>query len=204
MTFRFRHALQLTSLCLIFGWHSAQAWEAETVPEGSPVKVWTEAVPDSNFKAFKGEVLIQATPQQILEVIRNTEKLPEWYHNTIEANRLQTISESESINYTVTKTPWPVTNRDSVTQSSIQPQEDDSIKVILKGVPDAYPQQQDRIRVPRLDGYWLLQPHGDQTKVTLQISAEPGGEIPSWLANAMVVDMPNNTLTNLKNRIEKP
>ncbi|CAN8140402.1 START domain-containing protein [uncultured Thiomicrorhabdus sp.] len=183
--------------------HPAQAWQAEEVPEGSPVKVWTEAVEGSSFKAFKGEVEIQASASKILAVIQDTEKLPQWYHNTIEAKRLKDVGANQVINYTVTKAPWPVSNRDSVTQSTTEKLADGAIKITLKGVPDAYPKQEDKIRVPRLNGFWLLQPQDNMTKVTLQISAEPGGEIPSWLANAMVIDMPNNTLSNLKTRVEK-
>jgi len=77
----------------------------------------------------------------------------------------------------------------------------------MRAQPDAYPPQIGLIRVPRLEGFWKLQPqHSDTSqpsvKVTLQISTEPGGDIPSWLVNAMVVDMPFNSLKNLKERVE--
>ena len=36
----------------------SSAWQLEPTDESSSVKVWTEPMPNSNFKAFKGEVVI--------------------------------------------------------------------------------------------------------------------------------------------------
>ncbi|WP_319379735.1 START domain-containing protein [Thiomicrorhabdus sp.] len=181
-----------------------QKWQAQAVEDGSSVQVWTRAVPGSNFKAFRGEVDISSPLKSVLQTIHQTEKLPEWYHNTIEARKLKTLAPGESINYSVTRAPWPVSNRDSVVHSTTQYQADGSVQIALQAEPNTYPPQDGRIRISKLDGFWKLQPiDASHTKVTLQISAEPGGEIPSWLANAMVVDMPFYTLSNLKHRLEK-
>ncbi|WP_319557604.1 START domain-containing protein [Thiomicrorhabdus sp.] len=191
--------------CIVCPSYAATAdWQVQEVEEGSPVQVWTKEVQGSNFKAFRGEVEIQAPIKSVLQTIHQTDKLPEWYHNTTEARKLKTISDGESINYSVTHAPWPVSNRDSVVHSTTKHQADGSVLITLQAEPNAYPPQEGRIRISKLDGSWKLQPIDDNhTTVTLQIAAEPGGEIPSWLANAMVVDMPFNTLNNLKQRLEK-
>ena len=44
----------------------------------------------------------------------------------------------------------------------------------------------------------------DQTEVTYQVHTEPGGSVPSWLANKFVVEAPFNTLKALKAAAEKP
>jgi len=73
----------------------------------------------------------------------------------------------------------------------------------LTARPNMYPKQDNKIRIPKLEGYWKLVPLDKmKTEVTFQVAAEPGGEIPSWLANAMVIDMPFHTLNNLKERVE--
>jgi hypothetical protein len=58
--------------------------------------------------------------------------------------------------------------------------------------------------VAQVDGFWKFTPKGaDQIEVTYQVHTEPGGDVPSWLANKFVVDAPFNTLKALRERAEK-
>lgn len=195
--------LSLTGMLASFNSTQVYAWSLEPTDEDSPVQVWTQAVPNSSFKAFKGQVVINQPLAKTYAVIHDTKNIPKWYHNTPIAKKLKIINENQSLTYSVTKTPWPVNDRDSVTLVTNTPLNNGGMLIKLKAMPDAYPLQKGKIRIPRLDGFWKLIPKNEkQTEVTFQISAEPGGEIPSWLANAMVIDMPFYTLTNLKNRLE--
>jgi hypothetical protein len=58
--------------------------------------------------------------------------------------------------------------------------------------------------VAEVKGFWKLVPKGDATEVTYQVHTEPGGSVPSWLANKFVVEAPFNTLKHLKARAERP
>ena len=59
------------------------------------------------------------------------------------------------------------------------------------------------VRIPYLDGFWLLEKIDDnKTKVTYQVHADPGGTIPAWLANATAVNNPYETLRNMRVNIE--
>lgn len=129
--------------------------------------------------------------------------IPKWYHNTSIAKQILVLDANQSLNYTVTTAPWPVKNRDSVTLVTDRPQVNGEYLIEFSARPEEYPEQANRIRIPKLEGFWKLVPLAkNKTEVTLQIAAEPGGKIPSWLANSMVIDMPLFSLTNLKDRIE--
>jgi len=181
----------------------AQVWELQETEENSPVLVWTKAIPGSNFKAFRGQVTINDSLKKTLAVIKDTANIPKWYHNTSIAKQIVILDANQSLNYTVTTAPWPVTNRDSVTLVTDKPQASGEYLIELNARPEEYPEQVNRIRIPKLEGFWKLVPlTANKTEVTLQIAAEPGGEIPSWLANSMVIDMPFYSLTNLKKRVE--
>ncbi len=182
---------------------TVSAWDLQATDESLPVQVWTQAVEGSEFKAFRGAVNIEAPLDKVLNVVTDTEKYPEWYHNNKVAKKLQNISATQSLNYAITTAPWPVTNRDSVTLSTKKPQANGDYLIELEGKPNAYPLQDGLIRVPKMQGYWKLEKlSANETKVTLQITAEPGGKVPSWLANSTVIDMPLYTLSNLKKRVE--
>lgn len=54
------------------------------------------------------------------------------------------------------------------------------------------------VRIRKGSGYWDLEEDNDgNVKVVYQFHGEPGGEIPSWLANSFVVSHPLVTLNNL-------
>ncbi|MBN2865489.1 MAG: START domain-containing protein [Thiotrichales bacterium] len=187
------------------------AWEQQSYinqdTSDSAVKVWTKTVEGSDFKAFRGEVIINAPLNDIVSVIRDTQNVPKWYYKSKLAKQLKRLNDHQSLNYSVTDLPWPVSDRDSVILATVTNGADGSVNIQMTGQPDAYPRQDGLVRVPKLEGFWKLEPQNTQTahpsvKVTLQVSTEPGGEIPSWLTNAMVVDMPLNSLSNLKKRVE--
>ena len=91
--------------------------------------------------------------------------------------------------------PWPVTGRDVVIHVTTEKTADGTVIRHLKADPTYIPEEKGQIRVPKLVGEWKLQPKGQGvTEVTYQVETEPGGSIPSWLANSFVVDAPLNTL----------
>ena len=72
----------------------------------------------------------------------------------------------------------------------------------MEGLPDYGPKKEDLVRIPSIKGYWLFEKLGAQkTKITYQVLANPGGSIPSWIANAGTVDSPFNTLKSLRKRL---
>lgn len=100
--------------------------------------------------------------------------------------------------------PWPVTGRDVVIHVTTEKTADGTVIRHLKADPTYIPEEKGQIRVPKLVGEWKLQPKGQGvTEVTYQVETEPGGSIPSWLANSFVVDAPLNTLKGLRSAAEK-
>ena len=196
--------IALPLIVMFFYSGNGTAWDLQPTDESSSVKVWTKAVKNSKFKAFKGQVQINAPLDRVLHVIRDTEQIPSWYYRTQKAVKLKKINDSQSLSYSVTSAPWPVSNRDSVTLSTKRALPNGDYLIELMAQPDAYPKQPGLVRIPKLDGFWKLHVISTNiTEVTFQIAAEPGGDIPSWLANSMVIDMPFYTLSNLKAKLEK-
>ncbi len=192
-----------------FAASDAEALQAKSTTEwvmqldDEAIQVWTAKVKGSKFKQFKGAVQINAPIDAVVNLIQDTEQLPEWYYNTVSAKRLQSMGPNQSLKYAITKTPWPVTDRDSVVLGTKTFSEDGTITITLEGRPDEYPLQENLIRIPKLSGYWRITPTStSSTHVEFMVAAEPGGEIPSWLANSMVIDMPFYTLRNLREKLE--
>ncbi len=181
--------------------NTATEWDRQLDDKG--IQIWIASAQDSNFKKFKGIVQIKAPIDEVVSLIQDTEQLPDWYYNTVTAKRLKTPEPNQLLKYTVTKTPWPVTNRDSVVMGTKTISENGTVTITLEGRPDEYPLQENLIRVQKLTGYWIITPiTPSRTQVEFMLATEPGGEIPSWLANSMVIDMPFYTLRNLRKKLE--
>jgi hypothetical protein len=58
------------------------------------------------------------------------------------------------------------------------------------------------MRVRKIDGYWYFNPlTNGRVQVVYQVHNEPGGKIPSWLVNSIVITQPYHTLKNMKKMV---
>lgn len=198
-----RQFMTAAAISLFFYTGMAQAWQEQTTVDNNDVRVWTKKVENSEFKAFRGEVTIAAPIQQVFDFISDTPKAKEWYFNTLEAKRIKQTGDKQFLIYSVTNAPWPVSDRDSVTQVTVDDAKQDEITITLQAKPDALPLKENKVRITELNGFWKLQKINDNTtRVIFEMAAQPGGLLPSCLANSMAVDMPYKSLTNLKAKLE--
>jgi hypothetical protein len=190
--------LSATSFCF-----SQNNWQKQKEDEG--IIIYTQEIPNSNFKAFKGEGEIDASLTNIVAVFLDMKSFIDWSPGAIEAKTLQKVAPNERINYIVTDAPWPVTDRDGVYQFSItQNPTDQSVLVQVTAKEGHYPIQKKRIRITQSTGYWKLIPISkNKTKVIYENHADPAGSLPAWLVNSSTVSLPFNTIKNLRKQAKK-
>jgi len=116
---------------------------------------------------------------------------------------LKKVNDSERIYYVNTKAPWPVTDRDGVYSMNFsQDPKTKVVTVIVENLADYYPEQEGHIRVPASEGLWIFKPlPNGKVEITYEYVADPGGSIPTWLANSSAVNIPFETIINLKKRV---
>jgi hypothetical protein len=51
-------------------------------------------------------------------------------------------------------------------------------------------------------GYWMLSPSEGGTEIEYSFLADPGGNIPAWLANQFIVSNPFKTIKGLRNHLK--
>ena len=196
-------------LVLLPGVSSAQAepkarWEQIDDDEG--VRVWQNEVPGSDLPAFRGEVTMIASPEQIVAVIDDVKHHTEWMHNCVESVMLKRSEDGRTVIYNRTTAPWPVWDRDVILETKLDRATDGksltlnfhNIKSDLRKVPEKV------VRMPRLVGFYKLVDLGNnKTRVTYQVEAHPGGSLPRWVAKRVVRDLPYETLSRLRDRVGK-
>ncbi|MFS0827760.1 START domain-containing protein [Pseudomonas phoenicis] len=179
----------------------AQTWQVAKDEEG--IKVSLSEVAGSKYKAYKGETLIKAPLAKVLAVQEDVAGACAWVHEC-KMQKLLKHEGDQTWTYTQFNTPWPVTPRDSVLRITTSKGADGSVTRQIEEAPTLLPEEKGFVRVAQVEGFWKMVPEGGGTRVTYQVHTEPGGSVPSWLANKFVVDAPFNTLKHLRERVERP
>ncbi len=170
------------------------------------LKIYTCPVPSSDFLSFVGIAEIDAPQHSVLHLLYDLDAATEWVWKTREMRVLQELSEDEGrIVYQLVSAPWPVSDREIVSQSQgfLDP-DTGEIYITITAKPDFIPENDNYVRVPQLEGAWNIMPLTDTScRVVFRLHLEPGGEIPSWLANIAVIDTPYNTLANMREFVKR-
>jgi hypothetical protein len=185
----------LLTTCLIN--NSEDVWKLEFDKEG--IKVYTRHVEGSAFKEFKADMVIDGKISEIADIIADVEKFPEWSYKTTSVKIIQ--KEGNTIQYFyVSDTPKFLKTRVAFFESkkTIDPKTNE-ITFSLINIQGNQLIADSEILIPTMKGYWKLTPLGDnKVLVMMQMLTEPGGIIPAWLANMVVVDSPYITLKGLR------
>jgi hypothetical protein len=182
---------------------AAHADDWQTAKDQDGIKVSLSEVPGSQYKAYRGVTVIKAPLAKVQALQEDVAGACAWIHEC-KSQKLLKKEGDQAWTYTQFNTPWPVTARDSVLKVTTVQGADGSLTRNLEGVPSYIPEEKGFVRVAQVKGFWKLVPKGgDNTEVTYQVHTEPGGSVPSWLANKFVVDAPFNTLKGLKEKAEK-
>ncbi len=175
-------------------------WKVAKDEDG--IKISLSEVAGSEYKAYRGVTVIKAPLAKVKALQEDVVGACAWIHEC-KSQKLLKHEGDQTWTYTQFNTPWPVTARDSILHVTTTQDADGSLTRKLEGVPKYQPEEKGFVRVSQVEGFWKLVPKGDTTEVTYQVHTEPGGSVPSWLANKFVVDAPFNTLKALKAKAEK-
>jgi len=177
-------------------------WELSKSKNG--ISVYTRRVDYSNYKEFKGEVLVTANSEQVITLLKNIAGYKEWLPDCMESKRLKKIDELQQINYVLTDFPWPYDDRDLIYRFTLKDKKSEQIKILIENKPEYIQNRDGIVRIQSAKGLWLITPTSEnKTKLVYQMHVEPGGYVPAWLANLKITDTPYGFLYNLRKQLEK-
>lgn len=195
-----RYSVLAMLLCATAVQAAERQWQLAREEGG--VRVYLAEVPGSKYKAYRGVVTIKGSLAAVQAAQEDVPGSCVWIFSC-QQQRLLATEGGVSELYTRFKTPWPVKARDSVIQVTTRTDADGGMTRLLKALPQRLPEEKDFVRVQRVDGRWHLKPLDQgRVEVTYEVHTEPGGSVPSWLANSFVVDAPLQTLQGLRAKVE--
>ena len=194
------------SVVIIFTFTPLKAEEEEWcfVYEADGITVHKRINEDTIFIEFKSTGVLRGEISDYLAVILDTEIMPDWAPQCIEAQNIESINDQETIVYVACNGVWPVADRDYVAKRTISSGSEKSavrINIDLIENPDA-PDIKGRVHIPYLQCCWILKRiNPSHTHVELRACVDPGGWLPAWLLNWGYRRIPYRYLKELESKI---
>ena len=182
---------------------SAQTWNCIKEKEG--IKIYTRTPDHSNFKCFKGETVFHTTMEKLSRYIGNVENV-DWWDKNVKEIKVLTFEPDKLVRYyLVYDVPWPMNDRDLCVEAKITVDPITGEKTVsAKPLPDAVPERKGIVRIRNYWQKWTLKPTGNNTiQAVLEGFVDPGGNVPSWLYNMVIVDTPLKVMRGIKKLVEE-
>ncbi len=164
------------------------------------IKVFSRATEKAGFDEFRATMQLNQSIHSFLAVLLDVENLDKWAYNVKNAHLLKVMGDSVQIYYSEVSMPFPFTNRDGIYMNRFTWKNDSSLLLIdIEILPDYMGKKEKYVRIPYGKGFWRVKVRDDkQLDITFQMQVDPGGNIPSWLANMFITTTPTYTLTKLR------
>ncbi len=194
------------SVVIIFTFTPLKAEEEEWcfVYEADGITVHKRINEDTIFIEFKSTGVLRGEISDYLAVILDTEIMPDWAPQCIEAQNIESINDRETIVYVACNGVWPVADRDYVAKRTVSADSEIStvrININLIESPDT-PDIKGRVHIPYLHCCWILKRiNPSHTHVELRACVDPGGWLPAWLVNWGYRWIPYRYLKELESKI---
>ncbi|HYA14452.1 MAG TPA: START domain-containing protein [Syntrophales bacterium] len=183
---------------------SESEWKLALQRDG--IEVSTRAVAGSDLDEFIGSTVIEASVNVIETVIDDVPAAPQWMADCREAKIIRKIDQNSHVVLNVTKTPWPVWDRETLLVSMKQKDaKTGTVIFAFHSINDpAVPVGKKNVRIPSVDGQWILSPVDEgHTKVTYTVKSNPGGFIPNFISQRTSWNIPYKTLLGLRKMVKK-
>ncbi len=179
---------------------NAQPWTF--VKEQDGIRIYTRVENNSPLKSYKGEANINAPMEKVCTLLGTAKNFDWWGEDFTKIEILEHEDQKFIQYYFIYNMPWPVTDRDLVVESMIKMDSAAHIYTVTsKPILNKMPENPGLVRINRYWQKWSVQPiDNSKMHVVLQGYVYLGGNVPPWLYNMLVTQMPLNTISLLRDR----
>ena len=172
----------------------ANQWKLEK-QKGS-VSIFSKKA-DSGYKEILVKTIVDTNPHALIALLDDVAFSTKWMHNCIEVKILEEISPTERLINSFFSAPWPVKNRDMVFHSKTT-FNDNKVQIEISDRGDTTPQHTKYVRMQNMYGLWEASALGNGTsEITYTGRGNPGGNLPTFIANRELITSMFKTFQNL-------
>lgn len=152
---------------------------------------------------IRAQMFISTSYSAFLLLLEDSEHVPKWIDNVSHSRVLKQISANENIVYTQFAAPWPAADRDMVTYSQYQVNEQ-AFKLVIRDAPATFPKQEGYLRITGVSAEWVLEKlDNGTTHIEYTAFANPQGQLPDWLVNKLATDSALATFQGLRREVQQ-
>jgi hypothetical protein len=185
--------------------HPAVAgWKSVADQDG--ILVMMRDIPGRSFPTIRTVAVIDENLYDVLAVLSDQSRYPEWMARCAEARRLSQRGELEYVTYSRTRAPWPVSDRDAVYHALASVKLAQKLVMVhFRAVQDSrVPPKKGVVRLDKLQGYYGLKILGPRkTQIDYQLDADPGGWIPTWVGKITAKRAVIDTIRSLRKQVAR-
>ncbi|MEO0438470.1 MAG: START domain-containing protein [Pseudomonadota bacterium] len=182
----------------------AQSLEWKLRRDEDGIRVFTADVPDSKHAAVRSEMHVATPLRELVALVLDTSACSSWAALCKESTIPQRSSDTEFHVYTYNDLPWPVKDRDAVTRVvwTVNP-ESGSAHMVAELTEGLVKAKGKALRLTTGVTSWTFTPTENGTLVENFAHIDPGGSMPAWVTNMLLVDSPHDTLVAMRETVAK-
>lgn len=200
-----KNSLILFCNTLFFLWmgfvgHSQKNAKLALDKEG--IKIYLTAFDTTTYKEYRAVMTVNSNIDTVVNQLIEVKNLKKWNYKTRTSSLVKTISDTSWVFYMTHHLGWPIQDRDHVARVTLLRKGKERIITL---VPEnrLLKEKEGYIRLKNFKGFWYLKQLNDkQTLVIQQIYGNPGGSIPAFMVNLVIVKGPFETFFELRKRLE--
>jgi hypothetical protein len=197
--------------CLILGVAAVQPVRAsapnwQLIEDDEGIKVWSLAIPGRDLPGFRGIVTIDATVEEVMKFVIDTDQHTQWMYNCDESRIVKRYDDAHGILYNRINAPWPVYDRDVLLDIAYRYTPQRTAVTFRFRNTDEFemPVPHRVVRIPRLEGFFRIwQETPTKTNVLYQVEVDIGGDVPDRSARRYARNLPFETLEKLREKLEQ-
>jgi len=167
------------------------------------IRVYIRKIEGRMYREFKGIVEIETTLTRALALLDDSDACEEWLYRCESARILQRSGLRERHVYQVTNLPFPAATRDAIIKVTLLDYQTGRIRVDLQSTPDFIPATS-LVRIRDSYGTYLLEQLDEHhMRLTWTQYVNPAGNLPAFVVNALLTDVPFKSLKNFRETVQK-
>lgn len=170
------------------------------------IKVFLREKENSEFKEFKGEVIIKSSVEEALKLIKNYSLCSKWQYK---CEQIFPINNEYILK--INNLPWPLKKRYVIFKLKEEKKDNGAIiffkSVNIKNLPSNVNVKisliKDSVEILHSEGFWEVLKINNNIKVIYQMHSNPDASLPSNIINMGVVNSPYYTLLKMREILQK-
>ncbi len=176
-------------------------WNLEFQEEN--LSIHTARVNGSAFKAVKSRSTYKAPISGLIAMITDMSRFGQWVAGIKHASLIKKVSSTSQLCYNVNAAPFPLKDRDVVILQSLERVGENEVRIITISQNGIIPEKEQYTRMKNLTGMWILRStSSEETELTYIVHVDPAGNVPSWVVNQMIIDLPRETMLGLHKALQ--